>query len=45
MSGFLLSLLSPVWRARLCGEFSYGRERRLELEEDEAEGLKTLVEL
>ena len=37
MSGFLLSLLSPVWRARLCGEFRHGREGRLELEEDDGE--------
>jgi hypothetical protein len=43
ISGFLLCLLSPAWRAKLCGEFS--KTRRFEMEKDEAETLKTVVTL
>ena len=35
MSGFLLSLLSPVWHRTLTHAFSNGRKLRIEFEEDE----------
>ena len=43
MSGFLLSLLSPVWHRTLTHAFSNGRKLRIEFEEDEEKALKTMV--
>ena len=34
-SGFLLSILSPVWRAKLCGEIGASEGRVLMMDADE----------
>jgi hypothetical protein len=44
-SGFLLSLLSPVWRAKLCGEVGGEARWQLALEGGEAGLFRKLVAL
>ena len=44
-SGFLLSILSPVWRAKLCGDVGGESRRQLDLEGEEASAFKRLLAL
>ena len=44
-SGYLLSLLSPVWRAKLCGHIGTEARRQLALDESEARLFSKLVAL
>jgi WD40 repeat protein len=44
-SGFLLSVLSPVWRAKLCGDLGGETRRELALEDGEAGLFSKLVAL
>jgi hypothetical protein len=44
-SGFLLSVLSPVWRAKLCGDLGGATKRELALEGGEAGLFSKLVAL
>jgi hypothetical protein len=44
-SNFLLSLLSPVWRAKLCGSFADSSNGRLELQADEEATFQQLLHL
>ena len=44
-SGFLLSILSPVWRAKLCGDIGGGAWWQLALDGGEAGLFSQLVAL
>ena len=44
-SGFLLSMLSPVWRAKLCGDVGGESRRQLDLAGEEASAFKKLLAL
>ena len=45
MSGFLLCILSPVWRAKLCGDIGNEPRQNLNLDEDDATVFSQLLEL
>ena len=45
VSDFLLCLLSPVWRAKLCGGFSGSTSRRLEMQAEEETAFQQLLRL
>jgi hypothetical protein len=45
VSGFLLCILSPVWRAKLCGEIGNQSRQSLEVEEGEAMVFSQLLAL
>ena len=44
MSGFLLSILSPVWRAKICSVFRFA-DKRLDLTSEDASSFLTVVKL
>ena len=44
-SGFLLSMLSPVWRAKLCGDVGGESRLQLDLAGEEASAFKKLLAL
>jgi hypothetical protein len=44
-NGFLLSMLSPVWRARLCGEIGVNKGRVLDMDEEDASLFMQVVAL
>ena len=45
LSGFLLCILSPVWRAKLCGDIGNEPRQNLNLDEDDATVFSQLLEL
>ncbi len=45
LTGFSLSMLSPVWRAKICGEVGCASKGQLELESGEMHAIKKVVEL
>ena len=45
MNGFLLSMISPYFYGMICGSFTEGINKRLELGQVEANSFKRLIEL
>ncbi len=44
-SGFLLSMLSPVWRAKLCGEVGNSEGQMLNMDEEDESLFSKVVAL